>query len=108
MINSMTFLAAETPSVGFVCFLGIAVVFLGLACIIGIVWLMNIITDRLQKASKKPVKADTPKRVAPVQSQQNAPIANRGEIIAAVCAAVAEENGTDISAIRVVSFKKIN
>ena len=35
------------------------------------------------------------------------PIENRQEIIAAVCAAAAEEMGTDISALRVVSFKKI-
>ena len=36
-----------------------------------------------------------------------APIENRGEIIAAVSAALAEEMGTDISAIRILSFKKI-
>lgn len=34
------------------------------------------------------------------------PIQNRQEIIAAVSAAVAEELGTDISAIRILSFKK--
>ena len=34
-------------------------------------------------------------------------IENKQEILAAVCAAIAEENGTDISAIRVLSFKKI-
>jgi hypothetical protein len=37
----------------------------------------------------------------------NAPIENREEIVAAVCAAVAEEEGVDISALRVVSFKKL-
>jgi hypothetical protein len=37
----------------------------------------------------------------------SAVIENRDELVAAVCAAVAEENGTDISAIRVVSFKKV-
>ncbi len=34
-------------------------------------------------------------------------IENRQEVLAAVCAAIAEENGTDISAIRVISFKKV-
>ena len=34
-------------------------------------------------------------------------IENRQEIIAAVSAVVAEELGTDISAIRILSFKKI-
>ena len=35
------------------------------------------------------------------------PTENRQEIIAAVSAALAEEMGTDISAIRILSFKKI-
>ena len=34
-------------------------------------------------------------------------IANRQEFIAAVSAALAEEMGTDVSAIRILSFKKI-
>ena len=51
------------------------------------------------------VAANTAPAAAPVAAP--APIENRQEIIAAVCAAVAEENGTDISAIRVISFKKL-
>ena len=34
-------------------------------------------------------------------------IENRQELLAAICAAIAEENGVDISAIRVVSFKRV-
>ena len=47
--------------------------------------------------------------ISPVNNAANSSpvIENKQEIIAAVCADVAEENGTDISAIRVVSFKKI-
>jgi len=36
-----------------------------------------------------------------------APIPNKGELIAAVTAAVAEELGTDVSAIRVLSFRRV-
>lgn len=96
------FLAANEPHWALVCLIGIAVVFVGLACIIGLVELMNLITTKVEskkKASEAPVASTAP-AVSTV-------IENRDEIVAAVCAAVAEENGTDISAIRVVSFKKI-
>ena len=90
---------ADQPSLAFVCFFGIAVVFVGLIVLIGCIYLMNYLCDKFAK--KAPVKESAP---APVASKE---IANRGEIVAAVCAAVAEEEGTDISAIRVISFKKL-
>lgn len=43
--------------------------------------------------------------VAPASAP--APIANRKKILAAVCAVIAEENGCDVNAIRVKSFRKI-
>lgn len=86
------------------CIIGIVVVFVGLICIIGIIELMNKIVSAIE--GKKPAKKSD---AAPVASTPaaSAPIENCEEIVAAVCAAVAEENGTDISAIRVVSFKKL-
>ena len=54
---------------------------------------------------RKP-KSEAVTPIAPV-TQAPAVIENRQEIIAAVTAAVAEEMGTDVSALRVVSFKKI-
>ena len=60
--------------------------------------------DKLAKKPTTEVKASPVVNAAPVAP---AAIENRSEIVAAVCAAVAEENGTDISAIRVVSFKKL-
>ena len=96
------FLAANEPHWALVCLIGVAVVFIGLACIIGLVELINFITVKME--SKK--KADEPAEASPAPVV-SAVIENRDEIVAAVCAAVAEENGTDISAIRVVSFKKV-
>ena len=109
-INSSVLAAtAQEPSLVFVCLLGVAVVFVGLVCIIGIVTLMNLVcngtakkSDSASSVSAAPAASFTPTVAAPA-----APIENRQEIIAAVCAAVAEENGTDISAIRVISFKKL-
>lgn len=92
------------PNVAAVCFIGIGVVFAGLVLIIGLVELMTFICNKLTAKANGAVKA--PQAAQPQQVQSTA-IENRGEIIAAVCAAVAEENGTDISAIRVISFKKV-
>lgn len=99
------FLAADVHW-ALVCLIGIAVVFAGLAIIIGLVELMNLVTTKAEgkKKTEKTGQAQSAPVSAPVASGV---IENRDEIVAAVCAAVAEENGTDISAIRVVSFKKI-
>ena len=95
-----TFLAANEPGLAFVCFFGVAVVFIGLVILIGLVYLMNYLCDKFIKAAPQAKK----EAVAPVQSAE---IPNREEIVAAVVAAIAEEEKTDISAIRVLSFKKV-
>lgn len=101
-ITLLSSTSSSEPAVWFVCLLGVGVVFAGLILLIAIVALMNLITGSFKK--DQPTK-DEPQ--API-TQTNNVIENKQEILAAVCAAVAEENGTDISAIRVLSFKKIN
>lgn len=102
-------LTAAQPSVWLLTFLGIAVVFVGLVLIVGIVILLNKICDLAKQLGKSEDTAKAP--AAPAQSAAApaapAPIPNREEIVAAVCAAVAEEEGVDISALRVLSFKKL-
>ena len=97
-----TFLAANEPGLAFVCFFGVAVVFTGLVILIGLVYLMNYLCDKFIKAAPQAKKEAVAS--APVQSAE---IPNREEIVAAVVAAIAEEEKTDISAIRVLSFKKV-
>ena len=92
------------PKTWIVCLIGVGVVFLGLAALIGIIELMNRVCDKMSKKKAATPVAQPVQAAAPVVS---APVENRSEIVAAVCAAVEEENGTDISAIRVVSFKKL-
>ena len=88
----------------FVVVLGISVVFIGLIAIILLCKIMSAVCSLADK--KQTANTVTAPTAAPaVQTAQ--PIANRQEIIAAVSAAVAEELGTDISAIRILSFKKI-
>lgn len=90
------------PSLAFVCFFGIAVVFCGLVILIGLIYLMNLICDKLFKDKPQEARVSAPS--ASVASKE---IPNRPEMVAAVVAAIAEEEGTDISAIRVLSFKKL-
>ena len=93
---------------GLICLIGVGVVFAGLVCIIGLVELMTFICNKIASKVGTKASAQAPQVATPQPATvQNTAIENRDELVAAVCAAVAEENGTDISAIRVVSFKKV-
>ena len=80
---------------------GFGLVFIGLICIIAICSIVGAFCKKFVKEDKKPVQ--TPK-AAP--AADNA-IANKGEFIAAVSAALAEELGTDVTGIRILSVKKL-
>ena len=80
--------------------LGVGTVFAGLIVIILLVMLLRLFAGNKQEAPQ--VAAP----VAPVAPQKTE-IANRQEFVAAVSAVLAEELGTDVSAIRVVSLKQI-
>lgn len=103
MLNPALFATGEDPAIWLVVLMGVGVVFLGLICIIGICYLMGLIVNGLFGKKKEAQSAPTP---TPTVVSGGA-IENRQQILAAVCAAVAEEEGTDISAIRVISFKKV-
>jgi len=81
--------------------LGIGVVFAGLISIIILCKITGAICMAADKSSKPESTSAVPVSPAPMV------IENRQEIIAAVSAVIAEELGTDISAIRIHSFKKI-
>ena len=88
------------PSSLFVCLMGMGTVFFGLICLIVLTMLMGkIVGGRGAPAVAAPV----PAAAAPAA----APEGNRQEIAAAVAAAVAEELGTGITGIRIVSMKKL-
>lgn len=85
----------------FVCAMGIGTVFFGLICLIFITTIMGLICKNI--GVKEP--AETAKPVNTSSNSTN--IANKQEIIAASCAVIAEELGTDVSNIKVTSFKKL-
>ncbi len=89
-------------NVAFVCAMGIGTVFVGLICLIIVCkllgWFVKGNEETAQQVSA-PIVAP-----APVVEQ---PIENKQELLAAVSAALAEELGTDVNGIRVISFKKL-
>ena len=88
---------AEIPNWFVVC-MGVGTVFAGLVCIIIICKTVGLFC----RAGSKQKKAE-----ASSAGAASTPIENRQEIIAAVTAAAAESMGKDVSALRVVSFKKV-
>ena len=82
----------------FVCLMGLCTVFIGLICIIALVTVMSAV---VRKTEKKPVPASSPVIAAQPASEITP------ELVAAVSAAIAEDLGSDVSAIRIVSMKKI-
>nr|WP_325212061.1 OadG family protein [uncultured Oscillibacter sp.] len=84
----------------FVCLMGMGVVFFGLICLIVLTMIMGKIVGGHAAPA---VSAPAPAAAAPAA----APEGNRQEIAAAVSAAIAEELGTSITGIRIVSMKKL-
>ena len=84
----------------FVVVMGIATVFVVLILIISLCWLLGLVC----KGFGKKEAAETPK-AAPAPDEASIP--NRPQFVAAVSAAIAEASGTDASALRIVSIKKL-
>ncbi len=78
----------------FVCLMGMGTVFFGLICLIVLTMIMG-----------KIVGGHAAPAAAPAAAAAAEP--NRQELVAAVSAAIAEELGTDITGIRILSMKKL-
>ncbi len=79
----------------FVVAMGLGTVFVVLTLIIGLCYLLGIICCGRKEES------------APSAAQITDEIPNRAELVAALSVAIAEYSGTDASALRIVSIKKI-
>lgn len=93
--------AAESLSSVTVFGFGLGLVFVGLICIIAICSIMGALCKRFIKEEKQQQQPVAAKMSA------SAAIANKGEFVAAVSAALAEELGTDVTGIRILSIKKL-
>ena len=87
--------------ISFVCLLGVAIVFIGLICIIILCKVLSAVCNVGSRS--KTTKSETTASQATVQN----PIPNRKKIVVAISAAIGEELGTDVSAIKIVSLKKL-
>ena len=84
----------------FVVVMGIGTVFVGLICIIVLCSILGAICKALVKEDKAPVAQQATTKNLPMPE-------NKQEILAAVCAVIAEELGTEVEALKVVSFKRV-
>lgn len=87
-------------SSAFVCLMGMGTVFFGLICIVALCYLMSAVCRRTERRKAVPA--------APAAPAVPAETGDRGELVAAVSAALAEELGTDVSGIRILSLKKLD
>ena len=88
----------------FVVVMGMGIVFIGLICLIVLISLMGKI---MRSITGKSAQNEMPARTdAPAPAAQET-IPNRGELVAAISAALAEELGTDVKAIRIHSIKRV-
>lgn len=92
------------PSNAFVCIMGMSIVFIGL---IIIVILCKIMSYLCQISENTHVINTDPKNDSIPTIPTEAAIPNRQELIAAISAAIAEDLGEDISAIRILSLNRI-
>ncbi|MBQ1848051.1 MAG: OadG family protein [Clostridia bacterium] len=90
----LPFSAAAEPSIPQVILLGMGTVFAGIAAIIVICLLISLISRVNKGKEVKKEETAEPEQIS-------------GELAAVIGAAVAEELGTDVSAIRIVSIKKV-
>jgi len=93
-------------NVGLVIAMGASIVFVGLLCIVVLCKIMSAFVEISEKNAAASVPVDTVSE--PVATPVTADPGPRGEIVAAIAAVLAEELGEDISAIRILSLKKIN
>ena len=108
MLILSTAVANAELSGAFVVAMGMGTVFVGLICIIILIKLMSWIINAAVKTAPAKPQAAAPAAPAPAAAAAvPAEIPNRGEFVAAVSAAIAEDLGTDVSKIQIISIKRI-
>ncbi len=96
-------------NVGLVIVMGISIVFVGLLCIVFLCMGMSALVAMTEKkgsdnANQAPAAVSN-MAVSKTAAPDPGP---RGEVVAAIAAVLAEELGEDVSAIRILSLKKVN
>lgn len=87
---------------------GLGLVFVGLICIILICSIVGALCKNLIKDKGTGADDAVQDMNRPASAAANSGIDNKGEFVAAVSAVIAEELGTDVTGIRVLSIRKIS
>lgn len=106
-VTAVATVAQNEISNWFVCAMGMGIVFIGLICLIVLIKILGKVSEIVAKGTSV---AAAPVAVAPAPvaaAPATDAIPNRGELVAAVSAALAEELGTDVHAIRILSIKRV-
>ena len=82
--------------------IGVGTVFVGLVALVLICSILSAVCKALFKD-----KPESQSKSAPAVATKNAAIENKQEILAGVCAVIAEELGTDVNNLKVTSFKRV-
>ena len=90
-------------SEAFVCLFGMGTVFVGLICII----ILTTIMGKIMQILSKSVEAAPAAAPAAPAAQVSNEIPNRQALVAAISCVLAEEMGTDVTGIRILSLKKL-
>lgn len=90
----------------FVIVMGLGIVFIGLLCIVLLCKILGAVCAIGQQTTSTS-QGSAPAPVAAAPAAAPAPGANRQEVIAAIGAAIAEEAGVEVDAIRIVSIKRV-
>ena len=85
----------------FVVLMGVGTVFFGLICIIALSTAMSAVCRSMGGAGEAQPAA------VPAPAVRNDAIPNRQAMIAAIAAVIAEEEGADVSGIRILSVKQL-
>ena len=101
-LNQTAQVVAQEIPTWFVCVMGISIVFIGLICLIVLIKILSKVTSLIGSKEAPAAAAPAPVAAAPANA-----IPNRGELVAAISCALAEELGTDVRAIRILSIKKV-
>ena len=103
----MTLLASTISAgeISTIIYIGFGTVFIGLICIVILCKILGLLINLKPKDNVVQSNTSVP-AVKPV-AIGNAVIENRGEVVAAISAAIAEDLGTDISGIKILSIKKV-
>ncbi len=89
----------------FVILMGLGTVFFGLICLIVLTTIMGRVLQ--SRAAPAISAAGRPPVPVPAAAASAAPEPDRREMAAAIAAAVAEELGTDITGIRILSMRRV-